>query len=88
MEEALYSCSVRSHRVVSAAPVAGEAPDGQHEVEVEVMDKHRSYGFTGGKLVDGRLLVEDRSGILGHLPDGQYTCVAYYVLLRAKARNI
>ena len=75
VRETVLECIVRNHRVV--AVTRGSLPPGNYKVEVEFMDKHRSYGVVKGKVAWNRLTLPDAQAVLDEMPNGTYTCVVY-----------
>ena len=77
--ELRYACFVRGRRIVDVIRATpGRAPPGRHYVEVEIMDRWRSYGVVAGVLERGELRLLGGAVLpLAGLRDGAYWCVAY-----------
>ena len=76
VSEAQYVCVVAGRKVVKMWPVGDVAlPEGSYPVEVEIMDRRRSYGIFQGEVRGGRPSVGKDA--LSSLADGSYLCVFY-----------
>ena len=80
--ELMYACLVRNHRladVIKATP--GRVLPGQYDVEVEIMNRWRSFGVVTGVIEYGSLrLTDEAKRVLAELQDGSYWCIAYLPL--------
>ena len=80
--ELVYACIVRNHRLADAIKATpGRALPGIYDVEVEIMNRWRSFGVVAGVIEHGALrLAGEARQVLAELQDGSYWCIAYLPL--------